>query len=144
MAITLGAYAALALGWLWPTRYSASHVAVPLAALIPWAPARSSHRSSPTEHRQGMRIRVMSANLLMLNETTPQHRDIRRLGLRDAWDIAGRGRGATWPNLPLLRHLPGFRLDHMYVSRDIDVVRVRRGRGRGSDHRPVIADVIVW
>lgn len=78
---------------------------------------------------------------LNLTETTPQHATLKKLGLRDAWDVRGRGRGATWPNNSFLRYLPGLRLDHIYVSEDIDVLDVTIGDGHGSDHRPVIAEL---
>jgi endonuclease/exonuclease/phosphatase (EEP) superfamily protein YafD len=78
---------------------------------------------------------------LNLTETTPQHARLEDIGLRDAWDLQGRGRGTTWPNNSFLKYLPGLRLDHMYVSNEIAVIDVRVGDGRGSDHRPVIADL---
>lgn len=74
---------------------------------------------------------------LNLTETTPQHARLAAIGLRDAWDLRGRGRGATWPNNSFLRYLPGLRLDHVYVSDEISVRSVKIGRGNGSDHQPV-------
>jgi endonuclease/exonuclease/phosphatase (EEP) superfamily protein YafD len=57
----------------------------------------------------------------------------------DAWEASGRGFGFTWPNgvFPY----PPVRLDHVFVSRDLGVLRARVGQGAGSDHRPVVADV---
>jgi endonuclease/exonuclease/phosphatase (EEP) superfamily protein YafD len=78
---------------------------------------------------------------LNLTETTPQHARLEDIGLRDAWDLTENGRGTTWPNNSFLRLLPGLRLDHVYVSEEIAVVDVRIGEGRGSDHRPVVADL---
>ena len=72
---------------------------------------------------------------------TPQHRDLRRVGARDAHDLAGRGRGSTWPVNSFFRYLPGLRFDHVYVGPALTAVRCETGAGRGSDHRPVIADV---
>ena len=34
------------------------------------------------------------------------------------------------------------RLDHVYVSASVEVVRVELGFARGSDHQPVVADVV--
>jgi len=64
---------------------------------------------------------------------------IHALGLRDAHDLAGFGRGATWPVRRWWRYVPGLRLDHIYVSDAFAVTESRTGVGRGSDHRPVSA-----
>ena len=76
-----------------------------------------------------------------LTGDTPQHRDLKRIGARDAHDLAGRGRGATWPVNSFFRYLPGLRLDHVYVGPGLTAVKCETGTGLGSDHRPVIADV---
>jgi endonuclease/exonuclease/phosphatase (EEP) superfamily protein YafD len=62
-------------------------------------------------------------------------------GLADAYDVAGSGRGATWPALGPLARLPGIRLDHVYVSPELTARTARVGAHVGSDHRPMIADV---
>jgi len=74
---------------------------------------------------------------------TRYHPSFRRLlsgRLGDAHERYGRGWAATWPRdqwpLP-----PLMRLDHVLVSPDIGVRSVREGLGRGSDHRPIIADL---
>ncbi|MCA1845360.1 MAG: endonuclease/exonuclease/phosphatase family protein [Actinobacteria bacterium] len=71
------------------------------------------------------------------------HEPFRRLlehRLRDAHVDAGRGLAPTWPAdrrlVPAL-----FRLDHVLVSPELAVLGVREGRGPGSDHRPVVADL---
>ena len=76
-----------------------------------------------------------------LTDDTPQHRDLRRVGARDAQDVAGRGRGATWPVNSFFRYLPGLRLDHVYLGPGLTAVRCATGVGDGSDHRPLIVDV---
>ena len=76
-----------------------------------------------------------------LTENTPQHSDLAAVGARDAHDLAGRGRGATWPVNGVFRYLPGLRLDHVYVGNGLQAARCETGEGRGSDHRPLIADV---
>ncbi|MGH9280107.1 MAG: hypothetical protein ACRD12_18660, partial [Acidimicrobiales bacterium] len=48
----------------------------------------------------------------------------------------------TWPRggrvIP-----PLFRIDHVLVSPQIGVLDARVGVGRSSDHRPVIADLVI-
>jgi endonuclease/exonuclease/phosphatase (EEP) superfamily protein YafD len=76
---------------------------------------------------------------------TRYHPSFRRLlsdRLGDAHERRGRGWAATWPRdrwpLP-----PLMRLDHVLISPDIGVRAVREGRGQGSDHRPIIADLVL-
>ena len=67
-------------------------------------------------------------------------RDLLATGLREAHMEVGRGLAVTWPRggrvLP-----PIYRLDHVLVSPDVAVLEAKEGVGRGSDHRPVIADL---
>jgi endonuclease/exonuclease/phosphatase (EEP) superfamily protein YafD len=73
------------------------------------------------------------------------HAPFRRLlavGLRDAHIEAGRGLATTWPVNNLLLP-PLFRLDHVLVSREFEVLAAREGRGPGTDHRPVVADLVL-
>ena len=61
-------------------------------------------------------------------------------GLTDGAAARGRALDMTWPNdrrpVPAL-----FRIDHVLTSRGLAVVGLRTGRGEGSDHRPLVADV---
>jgi endonuclease/exonuclease/phosphatase (EEP) superfamily protein YafD len=75
-------------------------------------------------------------------ETSPQHADLRRAGVREAHELAGAGRGATWPVNSVFRYVvPGIRIDHVYLSPDLTATRCETGVGSGSDHRPVVVDV---
>lgn len=69
----------------------------------------------------------------------PSYRRLLRAGLRDAHAEVGRGWAWTWPNgvFPL----PPLRLDHVLVNAPLRALAVREGEGRGSDHRPVVADL---
>jgi endonuclease/exonuclease/phosphatase (EEP) superfamily protein YafD len=61
------------------------------------------------------------------------------LGLRDAHQAVGRPFATTWPNG---RHLvPPLLLDHLFADPPIVPLRVREGRGTGSDHRPIVVDL---
>ncbi|HEV3402239.1 MAG TPA: hypothetical protein VG078_10505, partial [Acidimicrobiales bacterium] len=73
------------------------------------------------------------------------HRGFCRLldaGLHDAHAERRRWFVATWPidmrPLPPLSHI-----DHVLVSDQVAVLDVWEGVGRGSDHRPVVADLAV-
>lgn len=76
---------------------------------------------------------------------TRYHPSYRRLlaetGLRDAHAAVGRAAAWTWPNG--IFPVPPMRLDHVLVSEGIAVVGVAEGRALGSDHRPVVVDVVV-
>lgn len=67
--------------------------------------------------------------------------ELRRLGLIDTHRLGGRGRGTTWPALGFFRWLPGLRLDHIFLSRELTSPRSQTGLGQGSDHRPVLAEI---
>jgi endonuclease/exonuclease/phosphatase (EEP) superfamily protein YafD len=76
---------------------------------------------------------------------TRYHPSFRRLlseRLGDAHERRGRGWATTWPRdrwpLP-----PLMRLDHVLVSPDIGVRSVREGLGQGSDHRPIIVELVL-
>jgi endonuclease/exonuclease/phosphatase (EEP) superfamily protein YafD len=61
--------------------------------------------------------------------------------LRDAHDDRGRGLAATWP---VGRPGPPFALlDHVLVTSSIDVRRISERTLAGSDHRAVVADLVV-
>ncbi|HRX85017.1 MAG TPA: endonuclease/exonuclease/phosphatase family protein [Phycisphaerae bacterium] len=77
------------------------------------------------------------------NETTPCAAALTASGFHDAQDEGGSGRGATWPELGLLRFAPGIRLDHLYLSPDIHCTRLRTLPSCGSDHRALDAQISV-
>jgi len=73
------------------------------------------------------------------------HRPFRAVlaaGMRDAHMVRRRWWATTWPSD--LRVAPPFaRIDHVLVSPHVEVLSVSEGVGRGSDHRPVIADLVI-
>ncbi len=75
---------------------------------------------------------------------TPHHAWFQRLlasGLRGAHEEAGRALATTWPNG--LMPFPPLRLDHFLLSPQLRVLGVSEGEGRGSDHQPVVADLLL-
>jgi endonuclease/exonuclease/phosphatase (EEP) superfamily protein YafD len=73
--------------------------------------------------------------------TTPHHAWFARLlatGLTSAHEARGRTLATSWPN----GHFPAppIRLDHFFISHQLVTLDVSEGEGRGSDHRPIIAD----
>ena len=85
---------------------------------------------------------VIVAGDLNADERSPVVRRLLAAGLRDAYSSAAVGYGYT------LGHdlRPGFsflRIDHVLVSRDIGVRDCAPGGREGSEHRPVLADLLV-
>ncbi len=52
--------------------------------------------------------------------------------LRHAWETAGTGYDATWPN-----PIPVLAIDHVWTDAGIEVLSCAHGGSRASDHRPV-------
>jgi endonuclease/exonuclease/phosphatase (EEP) superfamily protein YafD len=69
------------------------------------------------------------------------HEQLIRGGLQSAHEAVSRGYATTWPNG--LYWLPPIRIDHAFVSAEVECVSIAEGQGRGSDHRPLILDVRV-
>jgi endonuclease/exonuclease/phosphatase (EEP) superfamily protein YafD len=71
-----------------------------------------------------------------------QYRRVAAAGLVDAFHVAGRGLGRTFPlrrgRIPLL---PVLRLDYIWLSPALEAVAARVGPDAGSDHLPVLADI---
>ena len=85
---------------------------------------------------------VIVAGDLNADERSPVVRRLLATGLRDAYSSAAIGYGYTLGHA--LR--PGFsflRIDHVLVSRDIGVRDCAPGGREGSEHRPVLADLLV-
>jgi endonuclease/exonuclease/phosphatase family metal-dependent hydrolase len=66
-------------------------------------------------------------------ELAPLDRD-----LVDAWVVAGDGPGATFPS-----NAPRTRIDYVMASRDLTVTAAAVVATDASDHRPVLADLLV-
>lgn len=73
---------------------------------------------------------------------------LRDAGLHDAFSEAGRGYGYTFGHFLLQHRLPQLssswmRIDHIMVDSHVRAERCWTGTGKASDHRPVIADLVV-
>jgi endonuclease/exonuclease/phosphatase (EEP) superfamily protein YafD len=79
-----------------------------------------------------------------LNSPPPSlaSRTLTDLGLADAFSAAGRGYGYTFGHTLLYRQ-SFLRLDHILVSRHFTATASRIGGTSASDHRPVIADLVL-
>ena len=71
---------------------------------------------------------------------SPNAAALRNLGLMSTHDLAGHGRGATFP-AGRWPYLPGIRIDHVMLSHELTCARSYVGGNSGSDHRPIVADV---
>jgi endonuclease/exonuclease/phosphatase (EEP) superfamily protein YafD len=69
-------------------------------------------------------------------------RKLRAAGLRDAFSAAGRGYGYTYGHMLRFGH-SFMRIDHIMVSPHWRVRSCWTGGAEGSDHRPVIADMVL-
>ncbi|GAB2935306.1 hypothetical protein GCM10027047_34750 [Rhodococcus aerolatus] len=75
---------------------------------------------------------------------TLDHRPLRAVleaGVRDAWVVAGRGAGFTWPVRAAWWRPPLMRIDHVLVGGGLRVRGARTGVTPGSDHRQVVVDL---
>lgn len=75
-------------------------------------------------------------------ESSPVVRRLLALGLRDAFTSAGRGYGFSYGQA-MRTGFSFLRIDHLLVSPGIGVHDVTVGAGDVSDHRPVIADLLL-
>lgn len=68
---------------------------------------------------------------------------LRSLGLHEAHAAVGSGRGATWPMLPIVRYVPGVRIDQAWASGEIEWLSSRVMGETGSDHLPICVELRV-
>ncbi|MEO8538896.1 MAG: endonuclease/exonuclease/phosphatase family protein [bacterium] len=83
---------------------------------------------------------VIAAGDFNLDQHHRWYREIKKTGLISAHEERGRGNATTWPKDRKLRPI---RIDQVFHSQGIVCLSIREGRGEGSDHRPVIADLAI-
>jgi endonuclease/exonuclease/phosphatase (EEP) superfamily protein YafD len=67
---------------------------------------------------------------------------LKAMGLRSAHEDRGRGYAVTWPNDDeQYGWLPPIRIDQAFLSPEVACQRIVEGRGKGSDHKPLVVDV---
>lgn len=94
------------------------------------------------EHlRQMKRPRIVAGDL-NAPETSAVVKTLLHTGLRDAFSSAGVGYGYTHGH-SLRLGMSFLRIDHILVSDDIGVVQTEVGGTEASQHRPVIADLLL-
>jgi len=86
--------------------------------------------------------RLVLAGDLNAPESSSVIRTLLALGLRDAFSTAGRGYGYSYGQA-LKVGFSFLRIDHILVSPEIGVAGCFVGNGEASEHRPVIADLLL-
>ena len=90
----------------------------------------------------GSRGPLVVAGDLNAVESSPVIQALLGIGLRDAFSSAGRGYGYTHGHSLRPRH-DFLRIDHILVSPEIGVTDSFVGQSDASEHRPVIADLVL-
>jgi endonuclease/exonuclease/phosphatase family metal-dependent hydrolase len=117
--------------------------AVHLPAPVPGEARRWHAGLAGLERKLGIDARLRTVVAGDFNATWDHgpFRSLLTLGFRDAAVVRRRGWKMTWPNgrrlLPCL-----FRIDHVLISDDVKVLDYRLGRAFGSDHRPLVVDIM--
>lgn len=135
-----------------------AHLVTPRDALSPLrSPALWRHAISEMRQNQSQRMRQASQLVADSQEISgplviagdfnaPPASLVTRMltdrGFVDAFSAAGRGYGYTFGHT-LLVGRPFLRLDRILASRHLVPVRAWAGGASGSDHRPVIADLML-
>ena len=85
---------------------------------------------------------VIAAGDFNFTQETPNEAALKNVGLQDGFEQSGQGRGSTWPvDPPWMQWLPGVRIDHIFVSRQLTCTHFFVGGYDGLDHLPIVADV---
>ena len=111
--------------------------------------AQSQHLAADLRQRRSFapptRALIVAGDL-NAPETSPVIRSLLNLGLRDAFSAGGRGYGYTYGHALEARSAffgSFLRIDHILVSPGIGVAGCFAGGAQASEHRPVIADLLL-
>jgi len=120
-----------------PVRVKAVHAPAPISTHAAGSWARALQRLPDAGGGQLLRLLIGDFN------GTVDNREIRALlhrGYVDAADATGGGLRATWPSSGVR---PPIAIDHVLVPRTVEVRRVTVRALPGSDHRAVIAELVL-
>lgn len=101
-----------------------------------------SHKLQAALMQRDVRRPAIVAGDLNAAEHSPVVGNLLALGLRDAYSVAGLGYGYTVGHA-LKPGLSFLRIDHVLVSTDVGVSHCETGVKEASEHRPVIADLVL-
>ncbi|WP_344886373.1 endonuclease/exonuclease/phosphatase family protein [Nonomuraea antimicrobica] len=90
--------------------------------------------------RGGGELRVLAGDFNATLDHLPM-RDLLASGYRDAADVMGLGLRATWPQAGSGTRLPGVAIDHVLADSRMAVRGFEVLSLKGTDHRPVFADL---
>ena len=94
------------------------------------------------EQMRNEQLPVVLAGDFNFTQSTPNEDSLKTVGMRDGFELAGQGRGSTWPVEPQwMQWLPGVRIDHVFISPQLTCTQFLVGDYDGSDHLPIVADV---
>ena len=83
---------------------------------------------------------VIAAGDFNMTQNHHWYGELKKSGFVSAHEERGRGNAKTWPQG---RKLPMIRIDQVFHSAGVVCLSIREGRGQGSDHRPVIAELAI-
>ena len=83
---------------------------------------------------------VIAAGDFNMTQNHRWYRELERAGFTSSHEERGRGRATTWPQG---RKLPMIRIDQVFHNAGVVTLSIREGRGEGSDHRPIIAELAI-
>ena len=108
--------------------------------------AQAQRLAADLRRRSPQTRALIVAGDLNAPETSPVIRTLLNRGLRDAFSAGGRGYGYTYGHSLQARSAffgSFLRIDHILVSPDIGVADCFAGGAQASEHRPVIADLLL-
>lgn len=110
--------------------------------------ARFAQVRTLREYVRQERLPVIFAGDLNSPDASLVSKTLRALDLHDAFAEGGKGYGYTYGHYLLKHWLPAFnlswmRIDHIMMSSQLQSRHCWAGTGKASDHRPVIADLVL-